>query len=134
MVFRFIWIDEAGMFVAVWQEMITLYDFGVNVILYLVHCIILFLLSSVHFFWFIWVGMIVAVWQEVITLYYYDMIIILYLVHWLILYCLDLHAVTYQLKEYSKYVIGWLSRSDYSVWLWHDFYLISRLLFNSLPV
>ena len=83
MLFLFTWIIIERMWLAVWKEVITLYDCDTLIDSFPAQiCILLFIV------WIIVAGMLLAVWQRVIT-FYYDMIIILYPVHWLILYFLS---------------------------------------------
>ena len=57
----------AGTILAVWWEVIPLYGCEIIIVLYSVHCLILFLLWYVCFFYLIFVAcMKLAVWQEVI--------------------------------------------------------------------
>ena len=76
----------ASMLLTVLQEVITLYNCGmmIIIILYLVHCFHLLLALICMLFlsiFFIVVGMLLAVLREVVTLNDYEMIIILYSMH-----------------------------------------------------
>ena len=46
--------------------------------------------------------------------------------------CLDLFVVSFHLNCCSWYDNGCLTRSDYFVWLWNNYYLISNLLIGLL--
>ena len=71
---------------------------------------------------------ILAIWQEVITLFGCEIIVTLNQVYWFFCTCFDLYVVSIHLNYCSGYNIGFLTRSNYFVWLWIHFYFISSSL------
>ena len=113
-----IWINEASMILAVWKKVISLYNCDLNIILYPVHWLILYLLESIVYCfnfcsWYIckcfcdkWFLCILVK----ILLLWHDHYI--FPVHWMISFCLVVYIFAFYMDYCRGYFIGCLTRSD----------------------